>query len=499
MNHRERFLATVNRQPVDRPASWLGLPTPQAIPGLLKYFKVNTIDELKRKIDDDVYPICVPYNNPPTNDIGCSLAFAKDGGAGGQAERTLTAPGFFEDMTDPALVETFPWPNPEEHIDFNKCRELAMQAPEDMARMGIMWAAHFQDSCSAFGMENALITMMSYPEMYQAVIDRITKFYLDCGEIFYEATKGYLDAVLIGNDFGSQMGLMVDPDSLRKYVFPGTKALVEQAKNYGLTVVHHSCGSIYPIINDLYDLGIDTIHPIQAKAQDMNAEKLSADFPNGRFFGGVDAQYLLVKGTPDEVKADVRRLKNCFPTGLVISPSHEAVLPDIRPENIEALFEAVHEGTSQNVSVNKEPAKTRTVKVTPSGCRVEVINENENKKTKTMITNNINPGRLRFGQVIAVAPGRLEDYKKLHAAVWPKVLEMIKECHLENYSIYYKDGLLFSYYEYTGDDYEADMAKMAADPETQKWWSVCMPCQRPLPTRKEGEWWADMEEVFHLD
>ncbi|MBQ5718881.1 MAG: hypothetical protein IIV66_06825, partial [Alistipes sp.] len=155
MTHKERFMATIARQEVDRPASWLGLPVPSALPRLFAHFGVEDVDALKRKIDDDVYPIPVPYNNPPTNDIGCSLSFAKSGEGGAQDERTLTAPGFFEDMTDPALVDTFPWPDPEEHIDFNEARRLAMAAPEDMARMGIMWAAHFQDACSAFGMENA--------------------------------------------------------------------------------------------------------------------------------------------------------------------------------------------------------------------------------------------------------------------------------------------------------------------------------------------------------
>ncbi len=105
----------------------------------------------------------------------------------------------------------------------------------------------------------------------------------------------------------------------------------------------------------------------------------------------------------------------------------------------------------------------------------------------------------RYGQVIGVTPGKLEEYRTLHKAVWPKVLEMIKVCNIENYSIYYKDGYLFSYYEYTGDDYAADMAKMAADPETQRWWTFCEPCQQPLASRKEGEWWAEMEEMFHLD
>lgn len=344
MTHRERFFATVAGEAVDRPACWLGLPVPSALPKLFAYFGVDSIDALKRKIDDDVYPIPVPYNNPPTNDIGCSLSFAKGGEGGAQDERTLTAPGFFEDMTDPALVDSFPWPDPEEHIDFNEARRLAMAAPEDSARMGIMWAAHFQDACSAFGMENALLTMMIAPEMFRAVIDRITDFYIRCGEIFYEATKGYLDAVLIGNDFGSQNGLLVSPEELREYVFPGTKRLVDQAKSYGLKVVHHSCGAIHPIVQDLFDLGVDVIHPIQAKARDMQAEKLKADFGGkGCFFGGVDAQHLLVNGTPEEVAADVRRLKEIFPTGLILSPSHEAILPDINPANVEALFKAAHE------------------------------------------------------------------------------------------------------------------------------------------------------------
>ncbi|KAA6301103.1 MAG: L-rhamnose mutarotase [Candidatus Ordinivivax streblomastigis] len=105
----------------------------------------------------------------------------------------------------------------------------------------------------------------------------------------------------------------------------------------------------------------------------------------------------------------------------------------------------------------------------------------------------------RYGSVIKVSPEKFEEYKRLHAAVWPGVLKMIIKCNIRNYSIYHKDGYLFSYLEYIGSDYEADMGKMAADPETQRWWDICKPCQRPLETRATGEWWADMEELFHLD
>ena len=105
----------------------------------------------------------------------------------------------------------------------------------------------------------------------------------------------------------------------------------------------------------------------------------------------------------------------------------------------------------------------------------------------------------RHGQVIRVRSEKLEEYKAYHADVWPGVLDTIRRCNIRNYSIYHKDGFLFAYFEYVGDDFAADTAKMAADPTTQEWWDIMMPIQQPLDTRAEGEWWADMEEVFHTD
>lgn len=105
----------------------------------------------------------------------------------------------------------------------------------------------------------------------------------------------------------------------------------------------------------------------------------------------------------------------------------------------------------------------------------------------------------RCGQWIGLKPGKLAEYKRYHARVWPEVLKKITECNIRNYSIFQKDGSLFAYFEYVGTDYAADMARMAEDPRTQEWWAVMKPMQAPLATRAEGEWWADMEEVFHLD
>nr|WP_294872511.1 L-rhamnose mutarotase [uncultured Pedobacter sp.] len=110
----------------------------------------------------------------------------------------------------------------------------------------------------------------------------------------------------------------------------------------------------------------------------------------------------------------------------------------------------------------------------------------------------------RFGSVTGLKPEKLDYYKQLHANAWPSVLKKIKECNIRNYSIYLqKIGdayYLFSYFEYTGANFDADMKKMADDPETQRWWKETDPCQQPLPqAAAKKQIWTDMEQVFHTD
>jgi L-rhamnose mutarotase len=107
----------------------------------------------------------------------------------------------------------------------------------------------------------------------------------------------------------------------------------------------------------------------------------------------------------------------------------------------------------------------------------------------------------RMGLVVGLKGDKIVEYKQLHADVWPSVLAMISQCNIKNYTIFLREpeNLLFSYFEYHGTDFQADAQRMAADPETQRWWDVCMPCQSPLDTRTDGDWWASMEDVFHHD
>ncbi|HWW42468.1 L-rhamnose mutarotase [Pedobacter sp.] len=110
----------------------------------------------------------------------------------------------------------------------------------------------------------------------------------------------------------------------------------------------------------------------------------------------------------------------------------------------------------------------------------------------------------RFGSITGLKADKLARYKELHANAWPEVLKKIKDCHIRNYSIYLQkiknEYYLFSYFEYTGEDFDGDMKKMAADPNTQRWWKETDPCQQPLPeTAAKKEIWTNMEEVFHTN
>jgi L-rhamnose mutarotase len=106
-----------------------------------------------------------------------------------------------------------------------------------------------------------------------------------------------------------------------------------------------------------------------------------------------------------------------------------------------------------------------------------------------------------MGMVIHIKAEKIDEYKALHAAPWPAVVERLSRSNVTNYSIFLKEpeNLLFGYWEYVGTDFEADMAAIAADPETQRWWQLTDPCQTPFESRKAGEHWATMEQVFHID
>lgn len=105
----------------------------------------------------------------------------------------------------------------------------------------------------------------------------------------------------------------------------------------------------------------------------------------------------------------------------------------------------------------------------------------------------------RIGQVIGIKPEDIEEYERIHEEIWPTVAATLKRANIQNYSIFRYGNLLFAYMEYTGTDYEKDMALISDDSETQRWWKITAPMQVKLPEAHDGEWWHTLPENFHLN
>lgn len=340
MTGKERFYAAADRQPVDRPPVWMSAPVGPELDHICRYYGVKDWHELQVKVGDDVYAFDIPYDSGYATSIAAAFDWYMNGSNVDPEHRTLTADGCFKDAEEIEDLDFFDWPDPEKYIDLEEVKRRCAAAPKDRAVLAQVWSAHFQDACASFGMETALMNMVANPEIYQAVDDKIVNFYLRANELILEATKGMLDAIIIANDFGTQRGLMISRDMIHKYVMPGSKKLIDQAHSYGVKVIYHSCGAVFDAMSELIEARADFIHPLQATAAGMDPRRIKAAYGDKvSFCGGVDIQELLPNGTPEQVRAKVRELREIFPTGLIISPSQGVILDDVPPENIAAMLD----------------------------------------------------------------------------------------------------------------------------------------------------------------
>lgn len=256
---------------------------------------------------------------------------------------SLSQAGRFAETTDTAEVEKFDWPDPA-YLDFTPVLNDVKYAYEnDIAVFGGMWCPFFHVASDFFGMEEYFMKMYTEPKVVHAVTQHLVDFYLESNKRCMEAMGKYLMAGFFGNDLGSQLSLLVSPEKLDEFVFSYMKKIIEEIKGYGLKVAMHSCGAIAPIIPRLIDMGIDILHPLQALAQGMDAGSLKQYKNDIVFLGGIDTQSLLPFGTPQMVADEVRRIKDILGPGFIVSPSHEALLPNVPIENVIAMSEAAKE------------------------------------------------------------------------------------------------------------------------------------------------------------
>lgn len=335
MTHAQRIQHILNRKPADRTGLWLGNPDPKTKEIYFRELGVKTSDELSQALQDDlIWEMAEPYTwRHPAGK--CLWDFG-----GGRMPTSVINGGCFAECEDLSEVEAFDWPNPDYLMFDDYLKRLDAVRAQGKAVFGGFWTYIVQISIDFFGMENLFVKMFTNPAVVEAVIGHVVDFYLEANRRLFEKGADKLDAFFWANDMGSQTDILISPECFRRFYLPGFKKIVDLAKRYGLKVMLHSCGAISKIIPDLIDIGVDGLHPLQAKAVGMDARSLAVYKNDLTFMGGVDTQEILPFGTPDEVKAEVTRLKELWGDRFIVSPSHEGVLPDIPLANIVAMCDA---------------------------------------------------------------------------------------------------------------------------------------------------------------
>jgi len=338
---RDHFKEIINHNS-SKCAFWHGRPHPDSQGALYSYFNVRNDRELGRRLGG-----CLNWVYPSPTDgkfwkhpDGIPMFDVLDG----KERHSLGQDGVFADCEDVSAVERFHWP------DIRYCDYTAAEKDADesiangQAVLSANWVPFFHICSDFFGMENYFVKMYTDPAVVEAVTEHVVDFYLRLNAKWFDLIGDRMDAIFFGNDFGSQLDMLISPELFDKFVMPYFKRITGQAKSRGYKVVLHSCGAIDRVIPRLIDAGVDALHPIQANACGMDAVSLSKKYKDKLvFIGGVDTQDLLPFGTPEQVRDEVRRIKDLFGPNFVVSPSHEALLPNVSPENIQAMAEAAME------------------------------------------------------------------------------------------------------------------------------------------------------------
>jgi len=237
-----------------------------------------------------------------------------------------------------AELETFAWPTPDQK-DYSDLREYCRAHDEYALVYG--FADVWQRPALVRGWEGMFLDMVERPDWADFLCRKFTDFYLEDYTRAAEVSRGRIDLYLLISDLGSQHGPLISLPMFRQCVAPYLKEMIDRIHHLGARVLFHSCGAIWLFIPDLIELGVDVLDPIQPVGPDMTPERLKADFGDRLcFHGGIDMQKLLPCGTPEQVRAEVRRYCETLGKGggYILGPAH-FFQPDVPPENVLAVYD----------------------------------------------------------------------------------------------------------------------------------------------------------------
>jgi len=247
-----------------------------------------------------------------------------------------------------AALRSFDWPacNDETYEDL-RAKAQALRAGSDRAIVGNLWVHVFAAGQILRGFENFMMDLLADKRLAHALMGRLVDCYAERVEQYVAAVGEFCDIIQVNDDLGTQNGLQVSLATYREMVKPYHARLWQQIKDLsGKPLLLHSCGSIYDVIPDLIEMGVDAINPVQVAAANMDSAKLKAEFGRDLTFwgGGCDTQTVLERGTPAEVAAEVRRrCADLAPGGGFVFCQVHNIQPTVTPANVMAMYEAVKE------------------------------------------------------------------------------------------------------------------------------------------------------------
>ena len=337
---KERGLAPFKAKKLDRFPMWYG-GDPQTTQNIVSYLGAK--DE-----EDALYNILgIDYKTFRPTYIGPEMKHYEDGSTDtvwgirrkgyyyGQAQtHPLKSVESLEDMAsykfpDPALWDV--------GID-----PAEKEKAKDHCVIGGTWAPFFHDAIELMDMEQFMYALYDCPEVTEKIVREAFEFYYDQMRRAFEANAGFFDFMFIGNDFGSQRALLLSPAHWRKLFKEPLRKFCELAHGHGLVTALHSCGDIHEIFPDLIDVGFDAINPIQVNAEHMDPVALKREYGKDVvFFGAIDENVILLKGTEKEVRAETRRIIDVLGDDgrYIVAASHDYLLPEVPAANIVAMYD----------------------------------------------------------------------------------------------------------------------------------------------------------------
>lgn len=347
MNSKERVLQSFHHRPADRlPRDFLAVPEVES--KLMAHFKAPDRENMLRSLAVDFRHLD-KWGNMVPQYVGPPLKQYPDGTAedywGLRVKRVEYAPGcFYDEWVDPPLagassikdIEKHRWPKPD-WFDLSGVAEYCREHSDCCLVAGR--GATFDMLGFFRGMEQALLDIYDHPGLMQAVLDKMFEFLYGYNERMLNAAAGALDILLFSEDMGSQNGLIVSREVLKKYVFGHLKQYADLAHRHGALALLHSDGDISEIIPDLIDLGIDIINPVQATGPAMDIVRLKKLYGSELCFHGLlDSQQFLPRAAPKEITDQIRFYEQLAETGgLALSPNCGFQI-DVPLENILAVY-----------------------------------------------------------------------------------------------------------------------------------------------------------------